>query len=323
MINRKIAIGVSCCFIATGFAVLLFLEKDEIEQTLKVENHHKKPVQSSVKKENPTVQENKKYNFYSETPYNLPLSGINEINKAAPSMQKSADEILEKAQGVYFVKYDKENNLLKLLPENSISAGNKYQRHGLEYVFIHPDGTVKFSEIGYEGEDGEISNAVEAGKDIWEFDETIEPPRPLKHIAYGDDNKVKFTEIWNYDESNPIKYEMKNSHEKVISILKETVSNDSNYKKEHIFYDDEGKIKFSLSANYDGVNLSRLTLYDADNKYGISIISEYSDGNKVKEVIYNQNYELQNTINSEYEEGKRRSLTVLDADSKETEKYSN
>ena len=73
----------------------------------------------------------------------------------------------------------------------------------------------------------------------------------------------------------------------------------------------------SLSANYDGTELSRLSYYDADKNNGISITSEYSEGNKIKEAVYNQDYELKNTIKSEYENGKRKSLTVLDSDSKE------
>ena len=36
--------------------------------------------------------------------------------------------------------------------------------------------------------------------------------------------------------------EMKNSSKKLVSLLKESQSNDSNYRKEHIFYDNDGNV---------------------------------------------------------------------------------
>ena len=314
MINRKIAVGVSCGLIVLGFICLIVMEREQIEEKIPLKAANNNPhVKSTVSK---TEQQAKKCNLFSETIYNIPLMSIVEINKAPVEIQKSAEKLLEDAQGFYFVKYDEHKKELTVLLENPVIHENTYIRHNLEFASIREDGSVKYSKEGYTGKDGETANAVETEEDLWEFDKTVEPPRPLKHMVFGDNGQVEFVETWNYDENEPVKYEMKDGDGRTISILKETVDG-ATYRKEHVFYDKDGKTKMSLSANYDGTELSRLSYYDADKNNGISITSEYSEGNKIKEAVYNQDYELKNTIKSEYENGKRKSLTVLDSDSKE------
>lgn len=116
---------------------------------------------------------------------------------------------------------------------------------------------------------------------------------------------------------------MKDSHKKVVSILKETQDNDANLRREHIFYDNEGKTTMSLTVNYDGANISRLTYYNSHDKIdSVSILSEYSEGNKVKELIYNEDYELINTAIAEYIDSTRKKIQVLDKDGNEILKIS-
>jgi len=320
MINRKIAVGVSCGLIVLGFVCIAVTERKQIEETISANvpkiaqrNHSNSP-----KAENT----DKKCNLFSETIYNIPLSGIVEINKAPEDAQKSAEKLLEDAQGFYFVKYDENKKELVILLENPVSKENTYPRHNLEFAYIKDNGAVRYSKEGYSGHDGETANAVETEEDLWEFDNTIEPPRPLKHMVFGDNGQLEFAETWNYDENEPVKYEMKDGDGKIISIMKENVDG-ATYRKEHVFYDKDGKTKMSLSANYDGTELSRLSYYNADNNDGLSLISEYFEGNKIKEVVYNQDYELKNTIKSEYENEKRKSITILDSDSKEIDTITN
>ena len=319
MINRKIAVGVSCGLIVLGFICLAVMERKQTEETISANapkiSHRANSTASKAEKSD------KKYNLFPETIYNIPLMSIVEINKAPESIQKSAEKLLEDAQGFYFVKYDENKRELNVLLENPVTQGNTYVRHNLEFATVKEDGSVKYSKEGYSGHDGEIANAVETEEDLWEFDKTIEPPRPLKHMVFGDNGQIEFVETWNYDENEPVKYEMKDGDGKIISIVKESADG-ATYRKEHVFYDKDGKTIKSFSVNYDGTDLSRMSYYDADNNNGLSITSEYSEGNKVKEVIYNQDYELQNTIKSEYENGKRKSVTVLDSDSKEVETIS-
>ena len=320
MINRKIAVGVSCGLIALGFVCLAIMERKQIEETIsaKIPNNVQQTRSAAPKAEQPT----KKSNLFSETIYNLPLMAIVEIDKAPSEIQQSAAKLLDDAQGFYFAKYDEGKKELLVLLENPISQGNTYDRHNLEFARIEKDGSVKYSKQGYSGNDGETSNAVETEEDLWDFDKTVEPPRPLKHMVFSDNGKIEFVETWNYDENEPVKYEMKDGDGKVISIMKETAEG-TTYRREHVFYDKDGKTTMSLSANYDGTDLSRLSYYNADNNSGMSIISEYYEGNKVKEVIYSQDYELKNTVKSEYENGKRKSVTILDSDSKEIETLTN
>lgn len=322
MINKKIIIGISCGLAVTALiaGILLFNKKDDSVQE-KTEQH--KRIEKVQNKPNTEVIKVKTHNLYSETPFEIPLEAVVEISKASEQAQEAAEKLLETSQGFYFVLFNEDHNKLEILLQNPAEISNTYSRHNLEYAYIDKNGKITYIQKGYKGEDGETSNAIEAENDVWEFDKTIEPYRPIKHIAYDEHNKIKFTETWNYDENEPVKYEMKDSHDNTVSILKETVDNNSNYRKEHVFYDKNGNTETTLSANYDGANISRLTYYSAPNHEGISIISEYSDGNKIKEVVYNQDYELQNTFKSDYEDGKRKNITILDSDSKEIETLSN
>ena len=116
---------------------------------------------------------------------------------------------------------------------------------------------------------------------------------------------------------------MLDSNKKVVSILKEIQESESNYRKEHIFYDNEGNIKMSLTINYDGANISRLTFYNShDSIDSMSIISEFENGLKTKELIYNENYQLINTVIAEYENDERKSIKILDSEQKEINKIS-
>ncbi len=256
----------------------------------------------------------KSYDLYSATPYDLPLYSIMEISSLSDNMKKLIDRILEDAQGFYLLKTN-EGTILIIL-QNPINSGNTYSRHDLEFVEITPDGNTLYTFGGYAGEENEIANAVSAqnkGKnktDEWKFDKSTEPYRPVKHIKYDEEGNVKFTEVWNYSSDDNIKYEMKDGDNNVLSILKETLEGDTNYRKEHIFYDREGNVKMSITVNFDGADITRFTYYTPDDS--ISIMSEYTDGLKTKESVYNKDYQLVNILTAEYENGERTSITLHD-----------
>ena len=111
---------------------------------------------------------------------------------------------------------------------------------------------------------------------------------------------------------------MKDSHNKEVSILKESQDNESNYRKEHIFYDNDSRIKMSLTVNYDGANITRMTFFNShDLVDSVSIFSDYVDGVKTRESVYNEKYELLYTVIPTYNDGVRSKLTVLNAKGEE------
>ena len=61
MVNKKIVIGITCCLIVSVIAALLFLEKNETEQSSQNESNGKS-VQNPVKHEKSVSQEKREYN---------------------------------------------------------------------------------------------------------------------------------------------------------------------------------------------------------------------------------------------------------------------
>ena len=108
---------------------------------------------------------------------------------------------------------------------------------------------------------------------------------------------------------------MRDASKKVLSVLKETKDNDLNLRREHIFYDNAGNIKMSVSVNYDGANISRFNFYNShDSIDGVSVISEYSEGMKIKEYIYDEDYSLNYTVVADYLNDDRKSITIFDSE---------
>ncbi len=320
----KKLIGLCCAVLVLAVAgAFLLLKEEPVQEEQKTEPQAvaKKavyPIKPVVKEEEVVI----KKDLYSATPYDLPLISITEIAKLPDNVKKSVDEILESAQGFYYLKYDRENEKVFIILQNPIDEENVYSRHGLQFAEVTKDGEKTFKTAGFEGDDGETANAVENLKgDLWEFDRTVEPARPIKHIKYKDKHKIEFVETWNYSTDEPVKYQMKNSKKKVISVMKETFDNESNYRREHVFYDDDGNTRMSISVNYDGANISRFTYYDSeDDSENVTIISEYEDGVKIKESIYNEDYELLNTVECDYTDDVRDEIRVFDKDNHEVEK---
>ena len=252
-----------------------------------------------------------KFDLYSETPYDLPLFSITEIAKLPQQMKDSVDKILDLAQGFYLLRYDGEKVLIIL--QTPIKMADVYNRHDLQFAEISSNGAITYHLAGYSGLDGEILDSTKSKNDIWLFDEASEPLKPIKHTHYDEKGKIKYTEFWSYDEDTEVKYQMKDSKKQTISILKESQKDELNYRKEHIFYDNEGNTKMSLSINYEGANISRITFYNShDSIDSMTIISEYEDGHKVKELIYNEDYKLINTVKAEYIDGVRNKIILLD-----------
>ena len=110
---------------------------------------------------------------------------------------------------------------------------------------------------------------------------------------------------------------MKDANKKIISMLKETQDSDYNLRREHIFYDNNGVIKMSLTINYDGANISRINFYNShDSIDSISVLAEYSEGNRVKELIYDENFVLKYTVNANYQNDERKKIEVFDSENK-------
>ena len=299
-------------FLCTG---CLFKKEDSVQEASLV-------VKPEVKKQ--TIQprkEEKKYDLYSLTPYDVPLYSIMEISKLQPNIKSIVDKLLEDSQGFYLLRNDGDKVLIIL--QNPVQQGNTYSRHDLQFVEIDSAGKLTYHDAGYKGVEGETLREFEQSSNSWIFDELTEQHRPTKHIVYDEKGKIKFTETWNYDENESVRYQMRDSHKKTVSILKESQDNESNLRKEHIFYDNEVKITMSLTINYDGANISRVTFYNAhDSIDSMSIISEFQDGLKVKESIYNEAYELINTVISEYVNGERKVIKLYDGEEKEISKIS-
>ena len=310
MVHKKLFLYLLVGLFVVPFCVGCRFQKDVSQKEEPVK------VVQEVKKQIIKPQEVKKrYDLYSSTAYDLPLFSIVEISKLSTNVKKVVDKLLEDSQGFYLLR--KNGDKVLIILQNPIRNENIFSRHDLQFVEIDLNGKVIYHNAGYQGSDGETVNIVMQKEDNWNFDETTEPQRPLKHIAYNEKGKIKFTEYWNYDEKEPIKYQMKDAQKKVISILKESQENDSNFRKEHVFYDNDGKTKMSLTVNYDGANLSRMTFYNAhDSIDSVSIISEYENGLKTKESVYNEAYELINVVVSEYIDGERKCIKVYDNDAK-------
>ena len=228
---------------------------------------------------------------------------------------------MDKAQGFYILK--KLNGKILILLQNPIMHSDTYSRHELQYIEILPSGEKAFHNAGYTGVNGEISNTTENKVADWIFDKNDEMLRPVKHISRDEKGKIKFIELWNYKESEPVKYEMKDAKGKAVSIIKEVQESDSNYRKEHLFYDNNGSITMSITINYDGANISRFTYFNSHSSIdSISIISEYDNGLKVKESIYDENYNLVNIFIAEYDNGVRKNIKVFDAEGNQVDKIS-
>ena len=291
-------------FLATGC-----FDKKEIEDNFTEKEISQKKAESTL----PSISKTdvKKYDLYSATSYDLPLVSIYEISKLSQNVKSVIDKLLEKSQGFYLLKsYD---DKIFIILQNPVRVSNTYSRHDLQFVEMDLLGNVKLHDAGYTGMDGEISDCLDQNGDFWLFEENSEIKRPSKHIAYDEKGKVKFTEFWNYEETESVKYKMEDGNKKVISILKESQDNDSNLRKEHVFYDNNGNTVMSLTINYDGANISRITYYNShDSIDSMSIISEYVDGFKVKEIIYNEDYQVLNYLSAEYSNAERQSITIFD-----------
>lgn len=315
MIGRKFVIA-----LITVLGVACFCSGCKTKKEIKVPVENENiPIKEVTQKVAPIVPKKieKKFDLYSTSPYDLPLFSIVEISKLPPVVKNSVDKLLDESQGFYLLRKDKDKIFVIL--QNPVIDSDTYSRHNLQFAEIDMDGKINYHTAGYGGLEGEISISDETQKDDdWEFDNSIEHIRPIKHIAFDENGKVKFTEIWNYDEKEPVKYEMKDSNGKIISIFKESQDNDSNLRKEHVFYDNNGNTTMSLSVNYDGANISRMTFYNShDSIDSTSIVSEYSDGVKTKELIYNENYELINIVTSSYLDGKRQNIKIYDKNNAE------
>lgn len=330
MVAKKIVVGVLFAVLlsAGSFIYILNTAVEKAENTTVIEEKQT----NSPNKQAPIKQAPKKvFDLYSNSLYELPLTAIVDISLMPLELKKEVDSLLEKAQGFYLLKYYENEKKVFIILQNSISSIDTFSRHNLEFVelSINDDNEIRKTVFSpaFKGDVDEINN-VSCGlypqNESWEMDKSSEIIKPLKHNVYDEKGKIKFSEFWNYDDKKEVKYQIKNSSKKVISILKEYSQGEMGLRKEHLFYDNEGQLILSLTINYEGANITRVMYYDSHNiEESISVFTEYSDGLKTKEEIYDNNYRLLKTINSEYIDTERLKIQVLNPDSEIIKEISN
>ncbi len=323
MANKRIFLGIGAlCLLAVAIGIFLIEHDIKSKKTVENDTTLQKQIETT-KITPPSKTEAEKHtiacDLYSNSPYYIPFSAISEIAQLSPTNKDILDMLLENAQGFYFLKQNKATGEIFILLQNPAKINNNYIRHGLQTADITKDGHISYSNIGYTGEENEIDN-VENITDHWEFDSSIEPNRPLKHTIYDKSKKVMFEESWNYNETEPIKYLMKDSKGNIISIFKETIDNNSNYRREHIFYNSEGNITKSITINYEGADIKWFTYFDSENPdKNITIESIYENGLKIEEKIYNQEFKQINSLKATYADGEKREMFLLDSEGQEIE----
>ena len=311
--KKLLACSVLCGFIIIGCGLAVIF-KDKTEKTPVSEVTEKKIKQEPVKEEikvtppapvqKPAPKEIvKKADLFSDNTI-LPLSAITEIANLPSGIQDDIRKLIENSN-LYYLKR-KPDGVFMIVGS---SGDEKYMRHDIKFVEINPEGVQKITNIGQEvsDEDGD-----------WDFNE--DSGLPLKHIKYDEDGDIEYTEIWNYSDEEPVKYEMKNGDGKILSIKKETPDGDTKIRSEHLVYDEDGNTRVNVSASYEGPDITRFTYYNSENPQdGVTLMSEYNDGLKTKETVYSSDYKLQNTYNAGYKDGERVTIKVLDSSNNKVE----
>ena len=315
--RKKVIGGIIIGVIAVACLTALITSKETKEEDKTLPQKDVKQIEKSepkqIKKVAPQKNEQKikdnkiKSDLYKGVPDSLlPLSAISEIASLNGNLHKTIKELVDNSTGVLYAK--RNGNKLLMVVENPDD-----NRHGLEFIEISADG--KHEKIGFL-----LSKYSEGNTDddLWEYETEEEVKRPVKHTKFNSDGEVEFVETWNYSSDEPIKYELKNKEDKVISLVKETIDENNSMRQEHLIYDKDGKTKLNLTANFDGADLTRFTYYNADKQEESgSLFSEFKDGIKTKETVYTSDYKVKNVYVPKYKDNERSEIQVLDNENQE------
>ncbi len=238
----------------------------------------------------------------------IPLSTITVLSNLSDTIKDKVKSIAD-TKNIFLVQ--KNDNKLLVVTDNPDNI-----RHGVEFTEINiTNGHQVKTTLGYSDKMHDSDN------DKWEYDENTN--MPVRHLKYNKDGDVEFIEEWNYDKSEPIKYEMKDSEGKVISIRKETLDDDSNLRVEHLIYDKQGNTKVNVSVAYNGNDVKRFTYYNADKpSVGGAVYSEYSEeGYKTRETLYDSRLKVINSFTANYKDGERENIIIYDDKNNEIEVF--
>ena len=291
------------------------IKTEQVETVKESKKHYYKAdkeesVKTGVVKNLSTRKEDKfitKTNLHNEMlPSALPLSAISIISELPKNVKESVLKIAE-TSNIYMIQPKREK--LLVITDNPANI-----RHGVEFIEISTiSGQQTKTTLGYNDKMKDSEN------DKWEYNEA---KQPIRHTKYNNDGDMEFVETWSYEPNEPIKYEMKDDKNNVISVRKETLENGTDLRIEHLLYDKHGKTEINVSATYEGEDIKRFTYYNADkiNDSG-SIFSDYSNGLKTKETVYTSDLKVKNSYTSEYNDGNREEITKWDNKNQEVHKY--
>ena len=333
MEKKKILAGIAIAAVVLSITTVIFVKNTKTDmqsvdnnqeiskQTDTVEslkaadkNNKAEGNENNISKEQNVVNENsalskenyKKTNLYNNVPSSMmPLSAIVEVSDQPEQVKSALSKILENSNGVYMVKNI--GNKILVVTENPNNI-----RHGVDFVEIDTkSGHQVTSKLGYSDKMKDSDN------DFWEYENAETQQFPIKHIKYNTSGDAEFIETWNYQASDPVKYEMKDADGNIISIKKETLDSNNNLRVENLVYDKNGKTKINLSISYEGDELKRFTYYNADKpSESASVFAEYSDGVKTKETLYTSDLKVKNVYKPAYKEGRRENIQVYNSDNK-------
>ena len=251
----------------------------------------------------PPVEIINKGNLYPNVSNNqLPLSAIIELSKLPDDVQEDVDEIIEASRNIFMLK--KIGDKVIIIVENPSDS-----RHNIDLKEISLNSESE-KNIPF----GSHIAGDETEQDIWEYEDDDDTKRPIKHIKFNGEKNIEYTETWNYTENEPIKYEMRDGDDRVISIKKETIDNETSLRVEHILYNSDGNTKVSVSITYNGPDITRFTYYNSEKPdEGICIFSNFGeDGCKTKETLYTPDFKLINSFVPIYQDGSRTGIKVMD-----------